>query len=77
VVAGGREGFRWEMYPGHQYLHVTGLLNCAGLNGCWKSKLSECKNKKDHLPMCYFMIPSNEVVKAVLKYYCAFPRNGV
>jgi ADP-heptose:LPS heptosyltransferase len=70
IVAGGREGWRWESYPGQQYLNVTGLLPCAGLNGCWFSKPDECVNMGHGIPKCYRMIPPRVVTRAVLKYHC-------
>ena len=38
VVAGGREPAHWEMYPGHQFLHTVGALDCCAAGGCWKSR---------------------------------------
>lgn len=38
VIAGGREPPHWEMYPGHQFLHTVGALDCCALGGCWKSR---------------------------------------
>jgi ADP-heptose:LPS heptosyltransferase len=38
VVAGGREPVHWEQYPGHQFLHTIGQLDCCGTGGCWKSR---------------------------------------
>lgn len=70
IVAGGREGWRWEAYPGQQYLGVTGLLSCAGLNGCWLSFPNECKKMDNRIPSCYRMIPPQKVARAVLKYHC-------
>ena len=70
VVAGGREGLRWEVYPGHQFLHVTGLLPCAGLAGCWISVPRDCLDLRHGIPQCYRMIRPEDVCGAVLKYYC-------
>jgi hypothetical protein len=38
VVAGGREPPHWELYPGHQFLHTVGALDCCASGGCWKSR---------------------------------------
>ena len=38
VVAGGREPAHWEMYPGHQFLHTIGALDCCAAGGCWKNR---------------------------------------
>lgn len=70
IVAGGREGWRWEAYPGQQYLNVTGMLSCAGLNGCWYSLPSECENMNRQISQCYQMISPGDVARAVLKYHC-------
>lgn len=44
VVAGGREGTRWELYPSHRFLYTNGALECCLYDGCWKSKNDECLN---------------------------------
>jgi hypothetical protein len=38
VIAGGREPPHWEAYPGHQFLHTVGALDCCATGGCWKSR---------------------------------------
>jgi len=38
VIAGGREPAHWEQYPGHQFLHTIGALDCCRTGGCWKSR---------------------------------------
>ncbi len=38
VVAGGREPAHWEQYPGHQFHHTIGQLDCCATGGCWKSR---------------------------------------
>lgn len=38
VIAGGREPAHWEQYPGHQFLHTIGQLECCATGGCWKSR---------------------------------------
>jgi ADP-heptose:LPS heptosyltransferase/SAM-dependent methyltransferase len=42
VVAGGREGTRWELYPSHRFLYTNGTIDCALYDGCWKSKTEDC-----------------------------------
>jgi|WetSurSiteA1Bulk_404760.scaffolds.fasta_scaffold01880_4 ADP-heptose:LPS heptosyltransferase/SAM-dependent methyltransferase len=69
VVAGAREGTRWELYPSHQFLYVNGCLPCATYDGCWKSKLSDCKNKENDIPRCMTLILPEDVAKAVIRYY--------
>ena len=65
VIAGGRESFRWEQYPGHQYLHSIGKVDCCREFGCWKSNFDECSNFLQY-PICYKIISPDTVVNAVL-----------
>lgn len=37
VLAGGREPAHWEAYPGHQFLHTIGMLDCCRRRSCWRS----------------------------------------
>jgi ADP-heptose:LPS heptosyltransferase len=67
VIAGGRENFRWEQYPGHQFLHTIGKLDCCRESGCWKVNFSDCDNFSQY-PACYRLIDTEDVVKAVLSY---------
>lgn len=69
VVAGAREGTRWELYPNHRFIYVNGCLPCADYDGCWRSKAEECSNKKDGVPKCMLLIKPWEVASGVEKYY--------
>jgi hypothetical protein len=69
VVAGGREGVRWQIYPDHRYLYTNGALDCARYDGCWKSKRKECVNLVDDIPLCMKLIRPEDVVRAVELYY--------
>jgi len=69
VIAGGREGVRWEMYPNHRYLHVTGCCPNAMWDGCWKSKKKECPHQIDDIPLCMRLITPEKIVDAVELYY--------
>jgi ADP-heptose:LPS heptosyltransferase len=42
VISGGREHWWWEKYPGHQFIHTIGALDCCRSGGCWKN---HCENK--------------------------------
>ena len=44
VIAGGHEPWWWERYPGHDYFHSIGQLDCCRTGGCWKK---ECDNKNE------------------------------
>lgn len=39
ILAGGREPQAWNVYPGQQYLHTVGSLDCCRSGGCWKSRV--------------------------------------
>lgn len=69
VVAGGREGPRWELYPSHQYLYVNGCLPCATYDGCWKSTFDECTNKVETVPKCMTLIKPSDIVRSIERYY--------
>lgn len=78
VVAGGREPYWWEAYPGHKYLHTIGKLDCCKAWGCWKSKVvgnghSVCKRAKEvrpgvWQPECLTLITPEMVAGHVLEY---------
>jgi len=69
VVAGAREGTRWELYANHQFMYVNGCLPCATYDGCWKSKQSDCTNKVGDIAKCMTLMPPEDVVRAVTRYY--------
>ena len=69
VVAGAREGTRWELYPSHQFLYVNGCLPCATYDGCWKSKHEDCVNLEDGIPRCMKLIRPEDVARSVFRYY--------
>jgi len=54
VIAGGREPAHWEQYPGHQFLHTVGALDCCRNGGCWKSRCQKVGDgdAKDHKDLC-------------------------
>lgn len=69
VVAGAREGTRWELYPNHQFLYFNGCLACAPYDGCWRGVTHECNNKKNEIPLCMLLIRPEDVAWAVERYY--------
>ncbi len=69
IVAGGREGVRWQLFPAHRYLYTNGALPCCRYDGCWKSKPSECLNLKNGIPLCMELITPEMIVEAILMYY--------
>ena len=70
VVAGAREGLRWQINPDHQFLYRNGVMSCAAYDGCWKSKKEDCVNKHaSGEPMCMELIAPEEIVRAIELYY--------
>lgn len=69
VVAGGREGTRWELYPNHRFLYTNGALPCCAYDGCWKSKLDECAALKESYPLCMWLIEPRMIADAIDMYY--------
>jgi len=79
VIAGGREPAHWEQYPGHQFLHTIGQLDCCATGGCWKSRTvalgdgspldqpdSLCRTvTAAGMPKCMEMISSAQVCQLV------------
>jgi ADP-heptose:LPS heptosyltransferase len=82
VVAGGREPVHWESYPGHQFIHTIGSLNCCQHGGCWKDRVMplrdgdkrdrpdcRCINLAGRLPRCMDLISAAEVIRRIAVYY--------
>ena len=70
VVAGAREGVRWQLNPDHQFLYRNGVMSCATYDGCWKSKIEDCVNRTESGdPLCLELIAPQEVARAVRLYY--------
>ena len=69
VVAGAREGTRWELYPNHRFIYVNGCLPCADYDGCWRSSTSDCTVKIKGVPKCMTLIKPEEVAREVERYY--------
>jgi len=79
VPAGGREPPSWESYPGHQFLHTIGALDCCAFGGCWRSRTvplhdrSEqdnnlCLRPVNGAPACMRMIGPDRVLDAINLY---------
>jgi ADP-heptose:LPS heptosyltransferase len=78
VIAGGRESPHWEAYPGHQFLHTVGVLDCCATSGCWKSRTrplgdgapddraeKRCVAVTNSLPRCMDLITANDVIRRI------------
>jgi len=86
VVAGGREPAHWEQYPGHQFHHTIGQLDCCADGGCWKSRTvalgdgSELDRPEalcvdvtsSGLARCMDLISSAEVANSVLRSHSSY-----
>jgi ADP-heptose:LPS heptosyltransferase len=61
VIAGGREPVHWEQYPGHQFLHTVGMLDCCDRGGCWKNRCQKVGDgdDKDETDLCVKPVPIN------------------
>ncbi len=82
VVAGGREPPHWEAYPGHQFIHTVGTLDCCSDGGCWRMRTlplgdgderdgpeNLCLQVHQGLPRCMDLITSAEVIRRVEVYF--------
>jgi hypothetical protein len=81
VIAGGREPPHWEAYPGHQFIHTVGALECCRHDGCWKSRTralgdgepedepeKRCVAVLGDLPRCMHLIRAEEVIRRIEIY---------
>jgi len=69
VLAGAREGSRWQMYPGHRFLYTNGAVPCATWDGCWHNTYEECPNRAGGIPKCFHLIRPEDIVNSVQMYY--------
>jgi ADP-heptose:LPS heptosyltransferase len=74
VVAGGKEGVRWHIYPHGRYIYTNGALKCCAWDGCWKGgSKGKCTDQIAGVPRCFHLIEPEEIAAAVTLYY----RGGV
>jgi hypothetical protein len=82
VIAGGREPPHWEAYPGHQFCHTVGALECCRRSGCWKSRTGAlgdgsvddesenlCVDVVGSLPHCMHLITPQAVIQRIETYF--------
>ncbi|MBW2030757.1 MAG: HPF/RaiA family ribosome-associated protein [Deltaproteobacteria bacterium] len=71
VVAAGKEGVRWHIYPHGRYLYTNGALNCCLWDGCWKGgEKGKCVDLVPGSgPRCFELIRPYMIVDAVKMYY--------
>jgi ADP-heptose:LPS heptosyltransferase len=78
VLAGGREPAHWEAYPGHQFLHTVGMLDCCSRKACWQSQISgtdgtggclhPAMNGNEIVGKCMTLISPERVAELILMY---------
>lgn len=75
VVAGGKEGVRWHVFPHGRYLATNGALSCCKFDGCWKGgEKGKCIDQlPGGTPRCFDLITPRMILDAVAMYY----RGGV
>ncbi len=70
VIAGGKEGVLWHLYPHVRYLSTNGCMDCCAWDGCWLGgKDKQCKHLIDKVPGCFRLIEPYQIVDAVESYY--------
>ena len=70
VVAGGKEGVRWHIYPHGRYIYTNGALKCCSWDGCWLGgKKGKCIDLVYGHPRCFTLIEPHMIVDAVQMYY--------
>jgi ADP-heptose:LPS heptosyltransferase len=70
VVAGGKEGVNWHIYPHIRHICTNGTIDCCKWDGCWKSKKEDCLHySEDEGPLCYSLIKPHMIAESVLMYY--------
>ena len=75
VIAGGKEGPRWQSYNWIRYITNVGAMTAAKFDGCWLGGpiKGKCKNlvqtDKGLVPKCFEMIKPYQVVDAMKSYY--------
>ena len=74
VVAGGKEGVKWHLYPHIRYIYTNGALECCKWDGCWLGgEKGKCKDlvewKGQKVPRCFALIQPYQIVNAIEMYY--------
>jgi len=70
VVAAGKEGVRWHLYPHGRYLYTNGALGCCPWDGCWRGgDHKKCLKMHKGNPKCFDLIKPYMIADAVKMYY--------
>jgi ADP-heptose:LPS heptosyltransferase len=70
VVAAGKEGVRWHIFPDGRYLYTNGALACCAWDGCWKGgDNGKCVDLVGEVPRCFLLIEPYMILDAIKMYY--------
>ena len=70
AVGAGKEGPRWQGTNQGTFLDTVGNLTCCVHDGCWKGgQMGECADLIGGVPRCFTLIESEDILKAVCRYY--------
>ena len=70
VLAAGKEGVRWHIYPQGRYIYTNGALKCCSWDGCWLGgEHGKCVDLVGNTPRCFALIEPYMIVDAVKMYY--------
>jgi len=70
VLAAGKEGVRWHLYPNIRHISTNGALECCKWDGCWLGgELGKCKNQVNGVPRCFEIIRPYQIADGVCQYY--------
>jgi len=70
VLAAGKEGVRWHLYPQGRYIYTNGAMECCAWDGCWLGgEKGKCKQLEDNVPKCFRLIKPHMISDAVKMYY--------
>lgn len=71
VLAAGKEGVRWHIYPNGRYIYTNGALKCCEFDGCWRGgEKGQCIDlMPDDTPRCFSLIEPRHILDAVTMYY--------
>jgi len=71
VLAAGKEGVRWHLYPFGRYMYTNGALTCCPSGGCWRGGVhGNCLDlMPGGYPRCYDLIKPYQIIDNVAMYY--------
>ena len=70
VIAGGKEGVNWHIYPHIRHLYTNGAIDCCKWDGCWLGgDLGSCRRMVGNVPKCFHLIKPYMITDAIIMYY--------